>query len=120
MASGSVNGSQLGIADALCLGIPRNHDVAGTRLVEGQHGVVQRKRHISRCRTVVGIKAVFDRVFLAIHVVIYETHTELQRLATPLIGHLPTNLRRMVVVIVGIPLQHPAPLTVVTGEAHGT
>ena len=119
VASSSVNGCQLGIADALCLGIPRNHDVTGTRLVEGQHGVIQRKRHSGCCRTVVGIKAVFD-ISIAKLIVVIELDAELQRLATPLVGHLPTNLRRMVVVIVGIPLQHPAPLTVVTGEAHGT
>ena len=104
---GTVNQAQLGIGQALQLGVPGNRDVAGTTLVERQHGVHQRDAGSNRLGAVIVLEIVFDLI-TDIAVIISELHTHLQQLATPMIGHLPANLRRMVVVIVGIPFQHIA------------
>ena len=103
----AVHQHQFGIRQTLQLGIPGNHDVAGTALVESKHGIHQRNAGSNRRGAVIVIEIVLDLI-VTITVIISEMHTHLQPLAHPVVRHLPAYLRRMVVVIVGIPFQYIA------------
>ena len=49
-----------------------------------------------------------------------ELNADLNRLAAPLVRHLPANLRRVVVIVVNIAFQRPRPTPIVTRKAGST